>query len=158
MRHARARISQRADFAHVYMHTMRGDNFGIEKILFFHIRHNGNALRLAHIFHFKSRFCDVNMERHIKFFGEGGRGLQNFWRAGERSVWRNGGGDERVIFPLFDEFARIYEGVFIRGGIGRGEFHYRLPTERTQPGFGGGFGNIVFKIIHIGKSGYAATN
>ena len=45
-------------------------------------------------------------------------------------------------------------GLRIRGG----EFQHRLRADGAHPGLGGGFGDIFFKVIHIGEAGDAAAD
>ena len=106
MRDAGIDMLQRFHFAIVNVNAMRGDHFRFEQSLLFDIRYDRHALFVAHGLHFKSGLGDVNMQRHIEFFGEVGTSAQDLRCGGVGCVWRNRRDDQRVAFPLLDEFAR----------------------------------------------------
>src|SRR6185503_11774187 len=105
MRYARARVQQRTDFAHVYMHAMRRDDFCIEESLLLHVRDDWDSLFVAHVLNFECGFREMSMQWNIEFLCEFGSGTQDFGSTCIGRVWRNSRHYQEMILPPLNEFA-----------------------------------------------------
>src|SRR6266511_5150172 len=101
-----AGVHKGTDLTRIHMDTMRSNNLRFEQALFLHVRNDRNAILIAHVFYFERGLCKMRMEGYIEFLGQVSGGTQDFGGAGVGSVWRNGGHDQRMIFPTFDELTR----------------------------------------------------
>ncbi len=147
-----------AHLAHVDVDAVRSDDLGFEDALLFHIWHNGHALFVAHGFHFERGFGNVDVQRDVVLFGNIGAGAQDLGRGGVRRVRRNGGDDERMPLPFFDEFARVRNRIFVCRRVRRGIFHDGLPAHSAHARLGGGLCDVVFEEIHVVEGCHAAAD
>jgi hypothetical protein len=109
VRHAGIGVLQCADFARINVDAMCGNDLGFEQAEFLYVWHNRHALFVAHVFHLEGGLGDMDVKRHVKFFGEIHAGADNFRVGGVGGMRCNGRDDERMSLPLFDEFARVGE-------------------------------------------------
>ena len=91
------------------------------------------------------------MDGHVVFQRQAGGSVPHFVGDGVRRVGGDCRNDEGVVFPAGDEVTGIFQPFFVRAGIGRGEFEDGFPSQGAQPGLGGGFGDFLFKVVHVGK-------
>ncbi len=106
-------VLQCADLTGIDMHAMRGDDLGFEQAEFLHVWHDRHPLFLARVFHLEGGLGNMDMQRHIEFLGEIHARADDLGVGGIRRVRRNGGDDERMTLPLFDELTRVCQRVVI---------------------------------------------
>ncbi len=156
--HTCAQVLHGADFAFVHMNAVGGQDFGLEQAAFFHVGHHGHAVLFAHVGHFTGGFRNVCVEGHIKLGSQLGRGAQDFGRAGVGGVGGDGRHDEGVVFPALDKITGDGQAFLVGISIGAGELEHRFGAKGAHAGLGGGFGDVLFKVVHIRKAGDAAAD
>ena len=149
---------QCADLACINVNAVRGNDLGFEQAQFLDVWNDRHALFFAHVLNFKGSFRDVNVQRHIEFFGEVYASADNFRVGGVGGMWSNGGHNQRMSLPLFDELARIGKRVIIRWCIRRGVFHNRLTAHGAHTCISGGLSDVIFVEVHIVEGGHAAAD
>ena len=137
---------------------MGRDNLGVENILAFDPGHHRHSVFLAAVLDFQGRFSDVNVERHVKFLRQGRASLEDFGRAGIGGMGTYRRDNQGMVFPAPDELATGGQAVLVGTRVRGGKFHDGLGQDAAHPGLGSSLGDVMFKIVHVRKTGGAAFN
>ncbi len=140
------------------MDTMRGDEFRFEQSLLLHIRNDGHAIFVAHVFHFKKCLGQMGVKRDVEFLGKIGGFTEDLSGASIRRVRGNRGDDKRMILPLLDILTRLFHRIFIGDCVGRGKFEYGLSAHPAHACLGGCRRDIVLVKVHVIEGGHAASD
>src|SRR5258708_38543285 len=100
----------------------------------------------------------MDKDGRVIFAGHRGGGAAGFFGAGVNGVGSDGGVNERIALPFFQEFfavGRHFGLVFV---VGHGEIDPGVAKDSEQAGGFGLFGFGVFKVIHVGERVGAAVD
>ncbi len=73
-------------------------------------------------------------------------------------MWRDGRTDEGMVAPAGDKVAAVGQAVVVGRRVGGGKTQHSLAADGPQADAGGGGGNVVFVIVHVGKAAHARAD
>ena len=82
---------------------------------------------------------------------------ERFFGAGVNRMRRDGRDDQRIVFPVIEEFLGVGEGCFERFIVGGGEINDRFAENAAHAGFFRYAGYVVFEIVHVRVVGDSAA-
>src|SRR6267378_427775 len=135
-----------------------GDNIGAEEFDALEILHGSRAVFLDTVGELFAHFGDMDKDGRVIFTGHRGGVAQGFFGTGVNGVGSDGGLNERIALPFFQEFLGVgghFGLVFV---VGHGEIDPGFAKDSAQAGGFGLFGFGVFKVIHVGERGGAAAD
>ena len=142
----------------IHKNAVRGDDVGTEHADLVQILHRRHSVLLQAVLPFLLHFRGMNQDGRVIFPRQRRRVLKRLLGAGVDRVWRDGGVDQRIALPLFQEFLSVGEHLGFALVVGRGKVNERF-TQHAAHARGFGFlGHCVFEVVHVGESRHTPAN
>src|SRR5262249_32130241 len=134
----------------VDMHDMRGQQPTGQEPQIFEKKRRASVVFFSDGLCFGRGFSEVNENWNVMYIGEGFDLFEMLRAHGVWRVRRDGGRDQRVAFPTFDEAFGVAERGLPGFIIWRWKINDSLAKRPAKPGLSGLFGDGVLEIIHVG--------